>query len=162
VAVKRARIEGGPWRYAKYRLVLFLLAEDGVRQVRANLDFMTGTLTIRERTSYRYDDIVSMRFVQEARRQTFELRLTAGDPITVWVRDTDSSGGHQDQHARSAEETQQAAEAEEDAAPDVARLADLLHALEGVAGEGQNWFRARDWTGAWLGGNEAHTGEEDA
>jgi hypothetical protein len=65
VAVKRARIEGAPWRYAGYRFLAFLLAEDGVRQVRANLDFMKGTLTLRERTSYRYDAIVSMRFLQE-------------------------------------------------------------------------------------------------
>ncbi|MGH3273522.1 MAG: hypothetical protein ACRDNZ_04255, partial [Streptosporangiaceae bacterium] len=47
VAVKRARIKGGPWRYASYRLQVFLLAPDGVRQVRANLDFLEGTLTIR-------------------------------------------------------------------------------------------------------------------
>ena len=53
------------------RLQVFLLAEDGVRQVTANLAFMTGTLTIRERTSYRYDAIVSMRVLRAARRQTF-------------------------------------------------------------------------------------------
>jgi hypothetical protein len=75
VAVKRARIEGRPWRYARYQLLVFLLAEDGVRQVKANLDFIAGTLTIRERTSYRYDAIVSVRVKRETRRQTFELRL---------------------------------------------------------------------------------------
>ncbi len=162
VAVKRARIEGGPWRYARYRLLVFLLAEDGVRQVKANLDFMTGTLTIRERTSYRYDAIVSVRFLQEARRQTFELRLTAGEPITVRVRDTDPSEAQQDQDAGPTEETQEAAEAEEDTAPDVTSVADLLHMLEGVAGEGRNWFQGREWAGTWSGDDDAVPGEEDA
>jgi hypothetical protein len=163
VAVKRARIKGGPWRYAKYRLLVFLLAEDGVRQVKANLDFMTGTLTIRERTSYRYDAIVSVRFLQEARRQTFELKLTAGEPITVRVRDADPSEAQQDQDTESPEETQEAAEAEEDTAPDVTSVADLLHTLEGVAGEGRNWFRGRGWAGAWSAGDdETHRGEEHA
>jgi hypothetical protein len=148
VAVKRARIEGGPWRYAKYRLLVFLLAEDGVRQVKANLDFMIGTLTIRERTSYRHEAIVSMRVLKEARRQTFELRLTAGEPITVRMRDADPSGVQQDQDAGPTEGTQEAAEAEEDTAPDVTSVADLLHALERAAGEGRNWFRGRDWAGA--------------
>jgi hypothetical protein len=162
VAVKRARIEGGPWRYAKYRLVVFLLAEDGVRQVRANLDFMTGTLTIRERTSYRYDTIVSVRVSQEARRgQTFELTLTAGDPITVRVRDADAGETQQDQDAGPMEEPQEAAEADEDIAPDVTSVANLLHALEGVAGEGRNWFQGRDWARAWSRDDGADLGEED-
>ena len=148
VAVKRSRIEGGPWRYGGYRLLMFLLAEDGVRQVRASLNFMTGTLTIRERTSYRYDAIVSMHVSRETRRHTFELRLTAGEPITVRVRDADPSAA-QDQDTGSAEETREAAEAEDDAGVDVTSVADLLHALEGVAGEGRNWFQAPEWVGIW-------------
>jgi hypothetical protein len=160
VAVRRARIEGGPWRYAKYRLLVFLLAEDGVRQVKANLDFTTGTLTIRERTSYRYDAIVSVRVLQDARRgQTFELRLAAGDPITVRVREAEPGEAQQDQDARSTEETP---EAEEDTAPDVTSVTNILHALEGVAGEGRNWFQGREWAGAWSGGDDADPGGEDA
>ena len=161
VAVKHAQIKGGPWRYAKYRLQMFLLVEDGFRQVKANLDFMTGTLTIRERTSYRYDAIVSVRFLQEPRRQTFELRLTAGEPITVRVRDAYLSEAQQDQDAGLTEETYEAAEAEEDTAPDVSSVTDLLHALERIAGNGPTWFRGRDWPGAWSG-DEAGRGEEDA
>jgi hypothetical protein len=90
VAVRRARIKGGPLRYAKYGIRVFLLADDGVRQVRASLAFMTGMLTVRERTSFRYDAIVSVRVLREVRRgQKFELTLTAGEPITVQVRDAD-------------------------------------------------------------------------
>jgi hypothetical protein len=161
VAARRARIEGGPWRYAGYRFLVFLLAEDGVRQVRADLDFMKGTLTIRERTSYRYDAIVSMRFLQEARRRTFELRLTAGDPITVRLRDADPGEAQQDQDAGPTEETQEAGDAEEDTAPDVTSLADLLHMLERVAGEGHDWFQERGRAGTWSGYGEADRREED-
>ena len=134
VAVKRARIEGAPWRYAGYQLRIFLLAEDGVRQVKAYLGFMKGTLTERERTSYRYDAIVSVRVLREARRQTFEFRLTAGDPITVRVRDAGPGKTQQDQDTAPAEDTQEAREAEEDTALDVTSAADLLHMLERVAG----------------------------
>jgi hypothetical protein len=148
VAVRRSRIEGGPWRYAGYRLLVFLLAEDGVRQVRASLDFMTGTLTIRERTSYRYEAIVSMHVSRETRRHTFELRLAAGEPIIVRVRDADPSAAP-DQDTGPAEETREAADAEDDAGLDVSSVADLLHALEGVAGEGRNWFQAPEWAGIW-------------
>jgi hypothetical protein len=160
VAVKRARIKGGPWRYAKYRLLVFLLAEDGVRQVKANLDFTTATLAIRERTSYRHDAIVSVRVLKEARRQTFELRLTAGELITVRVREADPRETQQDQDAGPTEETQESAETEEDIAPDVTSLADLLHTLERAAGEGRNWIRGREWAGAWSGDHEADHGEE--
>lgn len=163
VAARRARIEGGPLRYASYRSVVFLLAEDGVRQVRASLDFMTGTLTERERTSYRYDAIVSVRVLREARRgQTFELRLTAGDPITVRVRDADPGETQQDQGAGPAEKAQEAEEAEEDTALDVTSVADLLHMLERAAGEGPNWFQGREWAGTWSGDDEADHREEDA
>lgn len=149
VAARRARIEGGPLRYASYRLLVFLLAEDGVRQVRASLDFMTGTLTERERTSYRYDAIVSVRVLREARRgQKFEFRLTAGDPVTVQVRDADRDETRQDQDAGSTEE---AAEAEEDTTLDVTSVAALLHILERAVGEGRNWFKGREWAGTWPG-----------
>lgn len=143
VAAKRAQIAGGPWRYNKYRVWLFLLAEDGVRVVRAELSFSTGTLTIRERTSYRYDMIVSVRVLRQARRQTFELRLTAGDPITVRLRDAADTGpAKQDLHALPAAEDH---EEDVDVELDVTSVADLLYALEGVAGDGAKWFNERDW-----------------
>jgi hypothetical protein len=101
--------------------------------------------------------------LREARRgQTFELRLTAGDPITVRVRDADPSEAQQDQDAGPAEETQKAAEAEEDTASDVTSVADLLHMLEGVAGEGRNWFQGREWAGAWSATTTPTAGNEDA
>jgi hypothetical protein len=159
VAVRRARIEGGPWRYAGYRLLVFLLAEDGVRQVKANLAFMTGALTIRERTSYRYDAIVSVHVLRDTPRgQTFKLRLAAGDPITIRVRDP-IPGGDPDQGPGLTDEAQQVEEAEEDTAPDMTSMANVLHMLEGAAGEGPNWFQGQEWAGAWSV-NDDHLGKE--
>jgi hypothetical protein len=149
VAVKRSRIQDGPWRYGGYQLHVFLLADDGVRQVRASLGFMMGTLIIRERTSYRYDAIVSMHVSRETRRHTFVLRLAAGEPITIKVRDAEPEALAQDQEAEPGEETREPAEA--DTELDLTSLADILHALEGVAGEGRNWFQAREWAGMWSG-----------
>jgi len=141
---RRSQIEDGPWRYTAYQLHVFVLAEDGVRQVRALLDFTKATLTMRERTSYSYDSIVAVRFLQETRRQTFELRLAAGDPVTVRVRDADPGGTQPDQDASQTAETQETAETEEDASLDVASMTDLLHTLEKVAGQGRNWLHGQD------------------
>ena len=129
VAARRSQIEGAPWRYASYRFTTFLLAEDGTRHVRATLDFMQGTLTTRERTSYRYDSIVSARVLREAQRQTFEIMLTAGDPIIIRVRDASPGEIQQDQDAAPTEETQPVTEAEEATLLGVSSLTDLLHML---------------------------------
>lgn len=138
VAPRRARIGDAPFRYTKYRLLVFLLAKDGVRQVKASLDFLKGTLNVYERTSYRYDAIVSMQFSRKDRRQTFELRLTSGDPITFRVWDANPGADQQDHDSRAPGEPSEIAE---DFAPDMTSVADLLHVLEGVAGEGRNWPR---------------------
>jgi hypothetical protein len=139
VAVRRARIPGGPLRYAGYRLMVFLLAEDGVRQVRCSLDFLTGVLTVRERTNYRYDAIVSVRVLHEAGRgQKFELRLAAGEPITVQVRDADPGD------TEPVDEAEEPGKTEDDPVLDAASVANTLLVLEGVAAEGRNWFQGRD------------------
>jgi hypothetical protein len=145
VAARRAQIEGGPPRYQRYRIWVFLLADDGARQVRASLGFMTGTLTVRERTSFRYDAIVSVRVLHEARGgQKFELRLTAGEPITVQVRNANPGVTQQGPVTESSDEAEEAGGTEEDLVLDAASVANTLLVLEGVAAEGQSWFRGRD------------------
>jgi hypothetical protein len=158
VAVKRARVEGGPWRYAGYRLQMFLLAEDGVRQVTANLNFITGVLSVRERKSYRYDSIVSMRFLRESRRQAFELRLTDGDMINFRIRDADPNPAQDAITTEGVEE----AEAPEAVAPDETSVADLLHMLERAAGENAKWFQGHVRARTWPDGGEADPGERYA
>lgn len=45
---------------------------------------------------------------------------------------------------------------------DMTSVAGLLHVLEGVAGEGWNWFQGREWADTWSGDDEADRGVEDA
>jgi hypothetical protein len=142
---RRAQIKGGPPRYERYRIWVFLLADDGARQVLARLGFMTGTLTVRERTSFRYDAIVSVRVLHEARHgQKFELRLTAGEPITVQVRDAAPAETQQGEVTGPADETEEAEGTQEDSVLDAASVVNTLLVLEGVAAEGRNWFDGRD------------------
>lgn len=158
VAARRMRFDGGPLRYAKYQILVFLLADDGVRQVRATLDFTTGTLVVRERRSYRYDAIVAVRVKRERHgRHTFELRLTSGDPVTVRVRDAHAEEAPPDDDAAPPEGPDEKEDAEEhpgredaeDTTPlDAASVASALHVLEGIAAEGRSWLREREWAGA--------------
>jgi hypothetical protein len=144
VGVKRARINGGPVRCGGYRILMFLLG-DGVRQVRANLDFMKGILTVRERTSYRYDAIVSVCVVKDARRgQTFELMLKAGEPISVRVREPAREVVTEDERDENT-----AIDDPENVDLDVASVSNTLHILEGVAAEGRHWLEQRDQASAW-------------
>jgi len=168
---RRAQIQNGPWRHAGYQLRIFLLAEDGARYVRAYLDFLTGKLSINERTSYRYDAIVSVHVSRKPGqgKHTFELRLTSGDPITVHVQDVEPDESQLDQDAtlmgepvEEAQEAAETAEAEETATSDMASLTGLMHMLEGVAGEGRSWIQRRDCRGARSGDAPTVSAQESA
>jgi membrane protein implicated in regulation of membrane protease activity len=83
---KRARVLDGPWRYSRYRLLLFLLTDDGVRQVDVDLDFVNGTHRVMGRHNYRFDAVAAVRVDGLASsRQTFQLTLVDGNPIEVTV-----------------------------------------------------------------------------
>jgi hypothetical protein len=85
---KRARIREGPWRYSRYELLLFLLTDDGVRQVDVDLDFVNGTHRVLRRHNYRFDVVAAVRVDGLASpRQAFELTLVDGNPIQVTVTD---------------------------------------------------------------------------
>ncbi|RKS77128.1 hypothetical protein BZB76_2502 [Actinomadura pelletieri DSM 43383] len=58
---QRARVLFGPPRYSRYRVIIFLLTEAGVRQVGVNLDFFDGTVSNQRRNSFQYVKIASAR-----------------------------------------------------------------------------------------------------
>ena len=92
---RRSQISGGLPRYQKYQIWMFLLAEGGVHQMRASLDFLTGTLVEREQISYGYTSIAAVRMLRKSGgMRTYELSLTAGEPIKVQVRETDPPDRH--------------------------------------------------------------------
>ncbi|MCI4063468.1 hypothetical protein MRQ36_13115 [Micromonospora sp. R77] len=88
---KKARYPQGPWRYSRYRLLLFLLTDDGVRQVNIDLDFETSASRTTQRLNYRFDAVAAVRIDGIAtRQQTFELTLFNGEPISIRVSDPDN------------------------------------------------------------------------
>ena len=128
---RRARVLYGPWRYSRYKLLVFLLTADGVRQLTAKLDFLKGSFHDRERTNYRFDALAAVRIAQEdGGKQTFELTLVSGQSFDAQVKDTDMN------KLQSGERSETVSEVTLDAAG----IHHTLHVLEGVAAEGKKWI----------------------
>lgn len=145
---RRSQVEGGLPRYQKYQIQMFLLTEDGFRLVRANLDFRTGALAIRSRTSRSYDSIIAVYAEPDPRGgQKFEVRLAHDDPIKVRVRDSRTSAGR--------DENPEAAETEEalddGMGMDSASVDNTLQILDGVAADGRKWLHGHSWDTVWAG-----------
>jgi hypothetical protein len=141
---RRARAHNGPMRYSKYTLMVFLLTSDGVRQMTADLTFLTVDLRHRERISYRYDAVVSANVSLGSRdsrwsriQQKFVLTLVNGDPISVTVTDLDPRSFRRGEDAESLSR----------AGLDAASVTNTLHVLEGIAAEGKSWLRERNTGG---------------
>lgn len=131
---KRARYPQGPWRYSRYRLLLFLLTDDGVRQANIDLDFETTTSATTQRLNYRFDAVAAVRIDGIAtQQQTFELTLFNGEPIAIRVSEADDETLQHDENATKIA----------DLSLDAAGLSHTLHVLEGIAAEGKEWVRHR-------------------
>jgi hypothetical protein len=137
---RRARANNGPMRYSRYKIVVFLLTSDGVRQLTADLSLVAITLRHLERISYRYDAVASAHVslashASEGPRiqQSFKLTLTNGDPISAIVTDLDPEDFQQGEDADSLSR----------ATLDAASVTNTLHVLEGIAAEGKSWFQER-------------------
>lgn len=137
---KHARLLNGPVRYSRYKLIVFVLTSDGVRQMSADLGFVAVTLRLGDRISYRYDAVASAHVSlarsgppQSRIQQKFTLTLVNGDQISVIVTALDPKD------IRPGEDEYSISEA----ALDAASVANTLHVLEGIAAEGKGWFRER-------------------
>jgi len=128
----RASVRNGPWRYTQYRILVFLLTEDGIRQAAFELRTRDSDVQLRDRRSYRYDAIASLQtsVPRGDYQQKFDLHLVDGqvisfrvaEPITQWLpEDTD-------------------AEALSNATQDATGLRNTLRILEGVAADGKGWI----------------------
>ncbi|MES9605258.1 hypothetical protein [Actinomadura sp. NPDC000929] len=128
---RRARVKHGPWRYTRYRLTLFLLTADGIRQFRADLDFEQGTFRGYVRTNYRYESVAAMQVHQAERdERKFELALVNGERIAVDVLASGTEELLVDETPGVVSEM----------TLDSAGLSHTLHVLEGVAAEGKRWI----------------------
>jgi len=131
---ERARLRGGPWRYKKYQLLVFLVTQDGVRQLTVMLDFLNGTFHDRQRLNYRFEAVASVRVSQaDNNERTFQLTLVNGDEIRVEV----SSGMEELQQGENPGEVSEVS-------LDAAGLPHTLHVLEGIAAEGKGWVEQQE------------------
>ncbi|MEU4773950.1 hypothetical protein [Micromonospora sp. NPDC023644] len=129
---KRARVHRGPWRYSRYRLLLFLLTDDGVRQVNIDLDFEEGVAHGTQRLNYRFDTVAAVRIDGVAtQQQTFELTLVNGAPIRVRVTESSTDGIQPGEDPGALSRV----------ALDASGLLHTLNVLEGIAAEGKQWIR---------------------
>ena len=158
---KHRRVPGGPMRYSRYQIHVFLLTSEGVRQVIFNLNFRYGWHPIIRRTNYRYEAIAAVHFTQVPR--SLELQLVGGQKIDIQLAEPDEDIQPGIRGAPS------------DDAPDPllgvnltpASLTNTIHVLEGIAAEGKEWvkrerFQSRPHPESFVSsGAGQHWGEDD-
>ncbi|WP_043635505.1 hypothetical protein [Nonomuraea candida] len=131
---ERARLRGGPWRYKKYQLLVFLITQEGVRQITVKLDFLNGTFHDWQRLNYRFEAVASVGVSQSDNDEhTFQLTLVNGREISVEV----SSGFEELQLGESPGAVSKVS-------LDAAGIPHTLHVLEGIAAEGKRWVEQQE------------------
>ncbi|MFE9688022.1 hypothetical protein [Streptomyces sp. NPDC006285] len=79
---KRGRVRNGPWRYSRYSFRLFLITQDGVREVSTDLDFTDAHRGDEQRSNYRFDALSSVQVTERAETgYELELVLTNGPRV---------------------------------------------------------------------------------
>jgi hypothetical protein len=153
---QQARQPGGPPRYSKYRVRLFLLTPNGIRMVEEELDFASGALNKQRRVVFRYDAIASLdvqprdvrprgrrqiaapdgggpvnQLPRPILRHACSIRLMNGPDIEI---KTDFDDLLPREHREDPEAIQQLID-------DTTGAVKTLELLESVAAEGDNWIR---------------------
>jgi hypothetical protein len=128
---KRGRVRGGPWRYSRYGFRLFLVTQDGVREVSSELEFADGKRGDEQRSNYRFDALSSVQVTE--RRDVgseLELILTNGPARRIRVKDADTHHLAPDENARQIAEINLNA----------AGFIHTFRLLEGIAADGKGWI----------------------
>ncbi|MEU6435637.1 hypothetical protein ABZ874_15075 [Streptomyces albidoflavus] len=127
---KRARVQGGSWRYSQYIIQLFLFTREGIREVKAELKFSDSTLKNEQRSNYRFDALSSVQVTQNADvGYDLELVLTNGPARKIRVKDADAHQLAPDENAREISEISLSASG----------LTHTFRLLEGIAADGKDW-----------------------
>lgn len=143
-SAERAQERNGPWRYNRYALRLFLITEDGVREVSKVLNFETGAFNSEERNTFRFDAVSSVNVVKGTDgRQNLRLTLTNGPTRDILVtKGPDQEFAEHD--LRNPERTDLDPEDDPDnpldTSLDTTGFAPTLRILEGIAADGKNWI----------------------
>ncbi|MDA8368731.1 MAG: hypothetical protein M0026_02540 [Nocardiopsaceae bacterium] len=128
---KRARVEGGPWRYSKYEIRVFLITEEGVREVSADLDFERAEVSSHERDNFRFEAVSSVQVEEEGELgYTLHLTLMNGPTKSIVVTGPESRQPGSEQCPSELFKINL----------DAAGFAHTLRILEGIAAEGKKWI----------------------
>ncbi len=128
---RRARRRGGPWRYSRYTLRLFLATRDGIREISTETDFAHATRPGEQRTNYRFDALSSVQVTENARvGYEMALLLSNGPARTIRIKDDDSHQLEPYENARELSEINL----------DAAGFAHTFRLLEGIAADGKAWI----------------------
>ncbi|MEU9793140.1 hypothetical protein AB0E27_21360 [Streptomyces sparsogenes] len=128
---RRARRRGGPWRYSRYTLRLFLATRNGIREISTEVDFARATRPGEQRTNYRFDAFSSVQVTEDDRiGYEMALLLSNGPARTIRIKDADS---HQLEPYENARELSQIN-------LDAAGFAHTFRLLEGIAADGKAWI----------------------
>ncbi|WP_446045025.1 hypothetical protein [Streptomyces olivaceus] len=128
---KRARVKGGPWRYSRYGFRLFLVTQDGVREIGTEFEFTDAKRGNAQRSNYRFDALSSVQVTEHARAgYDLELVLTNGPARNIRVKDADSHQLAPDENAEEIAEINL----------DSAGFIHTFRLLEGIAADGKGWL----------------------
>ncbi|MER5475637.1 hypothetical protein ABT026_01435 [Streptomyces sp. NPDC002734] len=128
---KRGRVRGGPWRYSRYSLRLFLVTQDGVREISTEFDFTDASRGDEQRSNYRFDALSSVQVTERAQvGYDLELILTNGPARRIRVKDADTHQLAPDENAQEIAEINLNA----------AGFIHTFRLLEGIAADGKGWI----------------------
>ncbi|MFJ5805958.1 hypothetical protein [Streptomyces sp. NPDC093093] len=128
---KRGRAKRGPWRYSRYSFRLFLVTQDGVREISSETDFTDAKRGNEQRSNYRFEALSSVQ-VTESTHASYELELilTNGPARNIRVKDADAHQLAPDENAQEVAEINLNA----------AGFIHTFRLLEGIAADGKGWI----------------------
>ena len=129
----RASVRNGPWRYTRYKIIVFLLTADGIRQVTYELITRDSEIKQWDWQSYSYDALASIKasVAKDGIRQEFALHLVNGQELPFKTVDPLTEEWNPDDGD---------VEALANATEDATGLRNTLRILEGVAADGKGWI----------------------
>ncbi|MBT2419098.1 hypothetical protein J7F01_03030 [Streptomyces sp. ISL-22] len=128
---KRGRVRGGPWRYSRYSFRLFLVTQDGVREISTEFDFTNAKRGDEQRSNYRFDALSSVQVTERTHvGYDLELVLTNGPARNIRVKDADTHQLAPDENAEEISEINLNA----------AGFIHTFRLLEGIAADGKGWI----------------------
>ncbi|WP_399934372.1 hypothetical protein [Streptomyces kanamyceticus] len=128
---KRGRVKGGPWRYSRYSFRLFLVTQDGVREISTEFDFADAKRGDEQRSNYRFDALSSVQVTERTHvGYDLELVLTNGPARNIRVKDADTHQLAPDENAQEIAEINLNA----------AGFIHTFRLLEGIAADGKGWI----------------------